>query len=169
MPSPVGFVSLNPRLFIDFSCGKVRGMRLTRPSGRPYSYALRLKSESSPPKKFKKILQIPKISLPLHRKSKRADSVAQLVEQMTLNHWVESSSLSGVTKPTGKIKQIAETKTVSAIFVISLSGRIKHIVVSLQTGYGLTNFYGLKSLLPTSTSFFRKNAIYPRLHELSYP
>ena len=26
------------------------------------------------------------------------DSVAQLVEQMTLNHWVESSSLSGVTK-----------------------------------------------------------------------
>ena len=27
------------------------------------------------------------------------DSVAQLVEQMTLNHWVESSSLSGVTKP----------------------------------------------------------------------
>ena len=28
----------------------------------------------------------------------RNDSVAQLVEQMTLNHWVESSSLSGVTK-----------------------------------------------------------------------
>ena len=28
---------------------------------------------------------------------KRHDSVAQLVEQMTLNHWVESSSLSGVT------------------------------------------------------------------------
>ena len=26
-----------------------------------------------------------------------SDSVAQLVEQMTLNHWVESSSLSGVT------------------------------------------------------------------------
>lgn len=35
---------------------------------------------------------------------------------------------SGVTKPNGKIKQIAETKTVSAIFVMSLSGRIKHIV-----------------------------------------
>ena len=47
------------------------------------------------------------------------DSVAQLVEQMTLNHWVESSSLSGVTRPNGKIKQIAETKTVSAIFVMS--------------------------------------------------
>ena len=28
---------------------------------------------------------------------KQPDSVAQLVEQMTLNHWVESSSLSGVT------------------------------------------------------------------------
>ena len=36
--------------------------------------------------------------------------------------------LSGVTRPNGKIKKIAETKTVSAIFVISLSGRIKHIV-----------------------------------------
>ena len=56
------------------------------------------------------------------------DSVAQLVEQLTLNQWVESSSLSGVTKQNGKIKQIAETKTVSAIFVMSLSGRIKHIV-----------------------------------------
>ena len=30
--------------------------------------------------------------------SKRNDSVAQLVEQMTLNHWVESSSLAGVTE-----------------------------------------------------------------------
>ena len=56
-----------------------------------------MKEPCSAPKKFKKILQIPKNSLPLHRKSKRADSVAQLVEQMTLNHWVESSSLSGVT------------------------------------------------------------------------
>ena len=34
---------------------------------------------------------------PLGRDRKK-DSVAQLVEQMTLNHWVESSSLSGVTK-----------------------------------------------------------------------
>ena len=34
----------------------------------------------------------------------------------------------GVTKQNGKIKQIAETKTVSAIFVISLSDRIMHIV-----------------------------------------
>ena len=65
--------------------------------------------------------------LPLHRKSGNTvsilyfDSVAQLVEQMTLNHWVESSSLSGVTRPNGKIKQIAETKTVSAIFVMSYS------------------------------------------------
>ena len=33
-----------------------------------------------------------------NRNRKQPDSVAQLVEQMTLNHWVESSSLSGVTK-----------------------------------------------------------------------
>ena len=40
--------------------------------------------------------------LSLHPQSRNNDSmndlVAQLVEQMTLNHWVESSSLSGVTK-----------------------------------------------------------------------
>ena len=69
----------------------------------------------------------------MHRKSGKAaeshpDSVAQLVEQMTLNHWVESSSLSGVTKQNGRMPQIAETKTVSAIFVIPLSGRIVNIL-----------------------------------------
>ena len=79
-------------------------------------------------KKTQKILQIQKMSLPLQRKSKITDSVAQLVEQMTLNHWVESSSLSGVTRQSGKTLQIAETKIVSAIFVISLSGRIVNIV-----------------------------------------
>ena len=31
-------------------------------------------------------------------KLKKQDSVAQLVEQLTLNQWVESSSLSGVTR-----------------------------------------------------------------------
>ncbi len=36
--------------------------------------------------------------------------------------------LSGVTRQNGKTLQIAETKTVSAIFVISLSGRIVTIV-----------------------------------------
>ncbi len=35
-----------------------------------------------------------KISVHLHLEN---DSVAQLVEQMTLNHWVEGSSPSGVT------------------------------------------------------------------------
>ena len=47
---------------------------------------------------------------------------------MTLNHWVVGSSPTGVTKPNGKIKQIAGTKTVSAIFVMSLSGRMTYIV-----------------------------------------
>ena len=42
-------------------------------------------------------LPIQKMALPLHPKQAN-DSVAQLVEQMTLNHWVESSSLSGVTR-----------------------------------------------------------------------
>ena len=43
--------------------------------------------------------------------NKDNDSVAQLVEQMTLNHWVESSSLSGVTK-----KAVSITPT--AFFVL---------------------------------------------------
>ena len=50
-------------------------------------------------------------------KNTNNDSVAQLVEQMTLNHWVVSSSLTGVTTRKGKMPQIAETKIVSAIFV----------------------------------------------------
>ena len=33
----------------------------------------------------------------LHSQNKTNDSVAQLVEQLTLNQWVESSNLSGVT------------------------------------------------------------------------
>ena len=44
--------------------------------------------------------------------NKDNDSVAQLVEQMTLNHWVESSSLSGVTKKAASI-------TPTAFFVLS--------------------------------------------------
>ncbi len=37
-------------------------------------------------------------SLPLRHQKLKHDSVAQLVEQLTLNQWVESSSLSGVTE-----------------------------------------------------------------------
>ena len=37
-------------------------------------------------------------TLTLHRKKLKSDSVAQLVEQLTLNQWVEGSSPSGVTK-----------------------------------------------------------------------
>ncbi len=36
------------------------------------------------------------------------DSVAQLVEQMTLNHWVVGSSPTGVTKQNGKTPQSTE-------------------------------------------------------------
>ena len=50
-----------------------------------------------------------------HSSTNKDDFVAQLVEQLTLNQWVESSSLSEVTKQSGKTQQIAETKTVSAI------------------------------------------------------
>lgn len=43
--------------------------------------------------------------------------------------WRNIQSLSGVTKPNGKIKQIAETILVSAIFVLFLSGTAAYIRV----------------------------------------
>ena len=49
-------------------------------------------------KNRKKHCQIKNNAYLCNRNRKQPDSVAQLVEQMTLNHWVESSSLSGVTK-----------------------------------------------------------------------
>ena len=43
-----------------------------------------------------------------NKRDKINDSVAQLVEQLTLTQWVESSSLSGVTKQNGKTPQSTE-------------------------------------------------------------
>ena len=49
-------------------------------------------------KHFAELKNSPTFASQLRKASARHnDSVAQLVEQMTLNHWVESSSLSGVT------------------------------------------------------------------------
>ena len=42
------------------------------------------------------------------RKQHKDDSVAQLVEQMTLNHWVVGSSPTGVTIKNGKTPQSTE-------------------------------------------------------------
>ena len=44
------------------------------------------------------------------------DSVAQLVEQLTLNQWVESSSLSGVTKQNIKMQKTSEIQQISEVF-----------------------------------------------------
>ena len=71
----------------------------------------------------------------MHRKNgetrsstKDGDSLAQLVEHNTFNVGVLGSSPRRITEQIGKTPQIAETKTVSAIFVIPLSGKITHIV-----------------------------------------
>ena len=58
----------------------------------------------------------------------KGDSLAQLVEHNTFNVGVLGSSPRRITEQIGKMPQIAETKTVSAIFVIPLSGRILNIV-----------------------------------------
>ena len=53
-------------------------------------------------KKTGKLLLVKKIVVNLHsqltNESAEVDSVAQLVEQLTLNQWVEGSSPSGVTQ-----------------------------------------------------------------------
>ncbi|WP_286439164.1 hypothetical protein, partial [Bacteroides acidifaciens] len=49
-------------------------------------------------------------------------------EHNTFNVGVLGSSPRRITEQIDKMPQIAETKTVSAIFVISLSGRIVYIV-----------------------------------------
>ena len=46
----------------------------------------------------------------------------------TFNVGVVGSSPTRITEGIGKILQIAETKTVSAIFVMPLSGKITHII-----------------------------------------
>ena len=56
------------------------------------------------------------------------DSLAQQVEHNTFNVGVVGSSPTRITEQNGRMPQIAETKTVSAIFVIPLSGRIVNIV-----------------------------------------
>ena len=53
------------------------------------------------------------------RDSKNNDSVAQLVEQMTLNHWVESSSLSGVTKGSINPQKSSENHWFSELFLFT--------------------------------------------------
>ena len=44
------------------------------------------------------------------------DSVAQLVEQMTLNHWVVGSSPTGVTRQSIKMQKTSEIQTISEVF-----------------------------------------------------
>ena len=50
----------------------------------------------------------------------RNDSVAQLVEQVTLNHWVVSSSLTGVTSQAG----IASLEVIPAFFFCRRSAEV---------------------------------------------
>ncbi len=62
------------------------------------------------------------------QEQKSLDPLAQLVEHNTFNVGVLGSSPRRITEQIGKLPQIAETKTVSAIFVIPLSGKTTHIV-----------------------------------------
>ena len=49
----------------------------------------------------------------------RNDSVAQLVEQMTLNHWVVGSSPTGVTNKNHQKWKITENQAFSVIFIFA--------------------------------------------------
>ncbi len=52
-------------------------------------------------KNHQKRLPVQKKYVTLQPQNEKDDSVAQLVEQLTLNQWVEGSSPSGVTKKVG--------------------------------------------------------------------
>ncbi len=57
------------------------------------------------------------------------DSVAQLVEQMTLNHWVESSNLSGVTKG----KDVFDKHL--SLFYFLFKSHYQHVVIAFALAY----------------------------------
>ena len=59
-------------------------------------------------KKGQKNFAEPKFRRNFAAQKRKDDSVAQLVEQLTLNQWVEGSSPSGVTKQNGKSPQSTE-------------------------------------------------------------
>ena len=72
-------------------------------------------------------MSVQKIAVPLHRIWENAsnifckvfiiaDSVAQLVEQLTLNQWVEGSSPSGVTRQNIKMQKTSEISWISEVF-----------------------------------------------------
>ena len=63
-----------------------------------------------------------------YRSNTQNDSLAQQVEHIPFKDGVLGSNPRRITEQIGKMPQIAETKTVSAIFVIPLSGRIVNIV-----------------------------------------
>ncbi len=53
------------------------------------------------------------------RKAHRNDSLAQLVEQLTLNQWVEGSSPSGVTKGSIRPQNSSENHWFSEVFLFT--------------------------------------------------
>ncbi len=52
------------------------------------------------------------------------DSVAQLVEQMTLNHWVVGSSPTGVTIKDHRKWKTVENQTFSTVFIFAQTAKI---------------------------------------------
>ena len=65
-----------------------------------------------------------------HRNTEYAqdDSLAQQVEHIPFKDGVLGSNPRRITEQNGKMLQIAETKTVSAIFVMPLFGKMTHII-----------------------------------------
>lgn len=88
--------------------------RMTRDSG---IFSAKKRKKSGPAKKNREnACTIQKSAVPLQRKTKNDDSVAQLVEQLTLNQRVESSSLSGVTRQNIKMQKTSEIQPISEVF-----------------------------------------------------
>ena len=90
--------------------------------------------------------------------NQKNDSVAQLVEQLTLNQWVEGSSPSGVTKWSVRPMKTSENKQFSEVFLFAHTPNRCKILGQLQNPVELLKSHTNKNhhpKCPTSQIIFR--------------
>ena len=80
-------------------------------------------------------------------RQQKNDSVAQLVEQMTLNHWVEGSSPSGVTRQNIKMQKTSEIQPISEVFRFPQTAFRRRILKQRGVPKGYTSDRGVDCTL----------------------
>ena len=95
----------------------------------PYFYSQREKKVNIFEKKHRNALPIQKKAIPLHRNWETDALLAQLVEQLTLNQWVQGSSPWGCTSKREILKSVSlfDLYLSSSRIVYSLFARFSHL------------------------------------------